>query len=64
VVQTILHTLGKSEELIEFVADRLGHDKRYAINSAKLQKLGWSPQYTFETGMTQTIQWYLDHKWW
>ncbi|MFE4706045.1 dTDP-glucose 4,6-dehydratase [Peribacillus simplex] len=65
VVKTIISALGKSEDLIEFVQDRLGHDKRYAIDSNKLQKLGWKPTYTFETGIAQTIKWYLDHKeWW
>lgn len=65
VVKTIISTLGKSEELIDFVTDRLGHDKRYAIAPDKLEKLGWVPEYNFETGIAQTIQWYLDNKdWW
>ena len=65
VVKTIISTLGKSEELIEFVTDRLGHDKRYAIDPTKLEQLGWKPTYTFESGIAQTIQWYLDNKeWW
>lgn len=64
VVQTIIKTLGKSEELIEFVTDRLGHDKRYAIDPTKLEKLGWKPAYTFETGIEQTINWYLANQWW
>lgn len=65
VVKTIISTLGKSEDLIQFVADRLGHDKRYAIDPTKLEKLGWKPSYIFETGIAQTIQWYLDNKeWW
>ncbi|MEC5270324.1 dTDP-glucose 4,6-dehydratase [Heyndrickxia coagulans] len=65
VVKTIIKTLGKSDDLIEFVKDRPGHDKRYAIDPSKLEKLGWKPTYTFETGISQTIQWYLDNKeWW
>ncbi len=65
VVKAIINTLGKSEDLIEFVKDRLGHDKRYAIDPTKLEQLGWKPTYTFETGIAQTIQWYLDNKeWW
>ncbi|XYG87615.1 dTDP-glucose 4,6-dehydratase [Heyndrickxia coagulans] len=65
VVKTIIKTLGKSEDLIEFVKDRPGHDKRYAIDPSKLEKLGWKPMYTFETGIAQTIQWYLNNKeWW
>ncbi|MEZ0482156.1 dTDP-glucose 4,6-dehydratase [Planococcus sp. SSTMD024] len=65
VVKTIIGTLGKPEELIEYVTDRLGHDKRYAIDPTKLEELGWKPTYTFETGIAQTIQWYLDNtEWW
>ncbi|MGV2939596.1 dTDP-glucose 4,6-dehydratase [Mesobacillus sp. LC4] len=65
VVKTIIKTLGKSETLIEFVKDRLGHDKRYAIDPTKLENLGWIPTYTFESGIAQTIQWYIDNKeWW
>jgi dTDP-glucose 4,6-dehydratase len=65
VVKTIINTLGKSEDLIEFVTDRLGHDRRYAIDPTKLEKLGWKPTYTFKTGIAQTIQWYLGNKeWW
>lgn len=65
VVQTIIKALDKSDELIEYVKDRLGHDKRYAIDPTKLEQLGWQPTYTFETGIEQTIQWYLDNKeWW
>ncbi|UQZ84330.1 dTDP-glucose 4,6-dehydratase 2 [Paenibacillus konkukensis] len=65
VVKTIIATLGKSEDLIEFVKDRLGHDKRYAIDPTKLEALGWKPNFKFETGIAQTIQWYLDNEeWW
>lgn len=65
VVKAIISTLDKSEDLIEFVQDRLGHDKRYAIDPTKLEQLGWKPTYTFETGIAHTIQWYLDNKeWW
>ena len=57
---------GKSyREQIVFVADRPGHDKRYAIDASKIKdKLGWHPQETFETGMKKTVQWYLDNDWW
>ena len=65
IVKLILKELGKDESLIEFVTDRLGHDRRYAIDSSKIQKeLGWSPYYTFETGIKETIQWYLDNLDW
>lgn len=66
VVKIILSELGKPETLIKFVDDRLGHDRRYAIDATKLRtKLGWNPKYKFEDGIKQTIQWYLDNKdWW
>ncbi|RAU93236.1 dTDP-glucose 4,6-dehydratase [Paenibacillus sp. YN15] len=65
VVKTIIQTLGKTDDLIEFVTDRLGHDKRYAIDPTKLEKLGWKPKYSFETGIAQTIQWYRENEdWW
>ena len=65
IVKLILSELGKDESLIEFVVDRLGHDKRYAIDSTKIQEeLGWNPKYTFEIGIKETIQWYLDNTEW
>lgn len=64
VVKTIIQALGKSEELIEFVDDRLGHDKRYAIDPSKIKELGWKPKFPFEIGIDQTIQWYVENKVW
>ena len=66
VVKTILKALGKPESLISYVTDRPGHDLRYAIDATKLEtELGWKPQYTFDTGIAQTIEWYLTHQeWW
>ena len=66
VVKTILKALDKPESLIKFVTDRPGHDLRYAIDPTKLEtELGWKPQYSFDTGIQQTIEWYLEHKdWW
>lgn len=65
VVKTIINHLGKTDDFIEFVQDRPAHDKRYAIDSSKIRKLGWVPKYTFETGIEQTVQWYIDNKqWW
>jgi len=54
------------EGLITYVADRPGHDVRYAIDASKIEReLGWTSQETFETGMRKTVQWYLDNKeWW
>ena len=66
VVKTILKKLGKDESLIEYVKDRPGHDLRYAIDPTKITtKLGWKPKYNFDTGIEQTIEWYLNNKpWW
>lgn len=66
VVETILDALGKPRSLISYVEDRAGHDMRYAIDPTKMEKeLGWEPKYHYETGIKQTIQWYLDNeKWW
>ena len=65
IVKTILKQLGKSEDLIEFVADRKGHDLRYAIDSSKVEKeLGWKRSYTFEEGIKETIDWYVANQDW
>ncbi|MGN0242593.1 MAG: dTDP-glucose 4,6-dehydratase [Lachnospiraceae bacterium] len=66
VVKTILSALGKPETLIRYVKDRPGHDMRYAIDPTKMEtQLGWKPVYHFDTGIAQTIEWYLNHKeWW
>ena len=65
VVKLILHYLGKSEILIQFVQDRLGHDRRYAIDHSKITtELGWTPIYTFEEGIEQTINWYIEKRYW
>jgi dTDP-glucose 4,6-dehydratase len=66
IVKTILEQLGKPESLIKYVKDRPGHDRRYAIDATKLRtELGWKPKYTFETGIKQTIDWYLNNQeWW
>ncbi|MDO5111442.1 MAG: dTDP-glucose 4,6-dehydratase [Clostridia bacterium] len=65
IVKLILETLKKPESLITYVKDRPGHDRRYAIDNTKITtQLGWSPRYTFEDGMKETIQWYLDNQTW
>ena len=66
VVKTILEALDKPEALIQYVADRPGHDRRYAIDPKKIEReLGWKPLYTFESGIEETIRWYLDNEdWW
>lgn len=65
VVKAILKQLGKSEDLIEFVSDRKGHDLRYAIDSSKIEReLGWERTYTFEEGIKETVNWYVEHQDW
>ncbi|WP_225986273.1 dTDP-glucose 4,6-dehydratase [Psychrobacillus glaciei] len=62
IVKLILNALNKSESLIEFVQDRLGHDRRYAVDNSKISKeLSWFPSYSFEEGIVETIHWYLDN---
>jgi dTDP-glucose 4,6-dehydratase len=66
IVKLILQNLGKPESLITYVKDRPGHDRRYAIDSSKIQReLGWHPSYTFEQGIAETIKWYMNNQaWW
>jgi dTDP-glucose 4,6-dehydratase len=66
IVKLILKLLGKTEEQITYVKDRPGHDRRYAIDSTKIQsELGWKPSVDFETGIMQTIKWYVENeRWW
>ena len=65
IVRLILRELDKPESLIAHVQDRPGHDRRYAIDNTKITKeLDWKPKYTFEQGIRETIQWYLNHSEW
>lgn len=66
VVKTVLSELGKSEDLITYVTDRPGHDRRYAIDPTKIHnELGWLPATPFEEGIKRTVKWYLEHRsWW
>jgi dTDP-glucose 4,6-dehydratase len=65
IVKLILQELNKPESLIEYVKDRLGHDRRYAIDPKKIEaELGWQPKYKFEDGIKATIKWYLDNLSW
>lgn len=65
IVKTLLKILGKSDDLIEYVTDRKGHDRRYAINASKIKReLGWEPKYNFDDGIKQTVEWYLNNDAW
>jgi dTDP-glucose 4,6-dehydratase len=66
VVQAILDRLEKPHSLIRLVTDRLGHDRRYAIDFSKIEReLGWKPSVSFEEGISRTVEWYLTHQeWW
>lgn len=65
VIRRILNELSKDEGLISFVADRPGHDRRYAIDATKLmQATGWKPETAFEEGLAKTVRWYVEHREW
>jgi dTDP-glucose 4,6-dehydratase len=64
ITKMILAALGKSEDLIERVADRPGHDFRYSIDSSKIKALGWSPSHNFEEALRETVDWYVNNRWW
>ena len=66
IIKLILQNLNKGEELIQYVKDRPGHDRRYAIDSTKIQsQLGWKPEFQFDSAIQKTIDWYLKNKnWW
>jgi len=65
-IHALLDILGKPQSLMTFVPDRLGHDRRYALDATKItQELGWEPNHSFEEALTITVNWYLDHElWW
>ena len=62
ITHMILDLLGKPESLITYVEDRLGHDLRYSLDSTKTKKLGWKPEWSFEDGLKQTVEWYRDNR--
>jgi dTDP-glucose 4,6-dehydratase len=64
ITRSILKELGKPESLINYVKDRLGHDRRYSLDCAKIRKLGWRSTHTFEEALKTTIQWYIENEWW
>jgi len=63
IVEKILNIMGKSNNLIEYVGDRPGHDKRYSVDSSKIQnQIGWKPKYNFEQALKETVEWYLQNQ--
>lgn len=63
--RAILRELGKGEEMIDWVKDRLGHDRRYSLDCTKIKKeLGWQPRHDFKKALKETIQWYKNNEWW
>jgi len=64
ITNLILGELGKGEDSIEFVKDRPGHDKRYALDTSKIEKLGWKPESKFGEALKHTVKWYKENEWW
>lgn len=64
ITKFMLSRLGKSDDLIKYVPDRLGHDWRYSLDCTKLKKLGWEPSFKLENALNETIDWYVDNHWW
>jgi dTDP-glucose 4,6-dehydratase len=62
--ERILSLLGQDESMIEPVADRLGHDRRYSIDTAKVRALGWSPARELDEALAATVEWYRANRWW
>jgi dTDP-glucose 4,6-dehydratase len=63
-VDKLLALLGHGEEMVEYVADRLGHDRRYSVDIAKITALGWKRQRTLDEALAETVEWYRDNRWW
>jgi len=64
VTYAILDLLGKPRTLINYVEDRLGHDRRYSVDTTKARALGWQPRKSFEEGLKETVDWYANNRWW
>ena len=64
ITTSILKMVGKDESMIEYVKDRLGHDLRYSLDCSKLNDLGWNPEYDFDEALLETVNWYVENKWW
>lgn len=60
----LLAILGKPETLLQYITDRPGHDRRYALNVDKIKGLGWRPRHDFDSALERTVRWYVDNEWW
>jgi dTDP-glucose 4,6-dehydratase len=63
-VDKLLALVGPGEELVEYVTDRLGHDRRYSVDIAKITALGWKRERTLDEALAATVEWYRDNRWW
>jgi dTDP-glucose 4,6-dehydratase len=63
-VDRLLNLTGYDETMVELVADRLGHDRRYSIDSTRIRELGWAPRHDFEKALEETVAWYRENRWW
>jgi dTDP-glucose 4,6-dehydratase len=64
ITEQILDLLGKPRDLVTFVTDRLGHDRRYSLDCSGIRALGWKPEHDFHSALAETVQWYCDNRWW
>ncbi len=64
ITEIILRELNKPKSLMTFVKDRLGHDRRYSLDCTKIRNMGWQPSHSFDEAMHDTIQWYVQNRWW
>jgi dTDP-glucose 4,6-dehydratase len=62
--ERILAAVGANEDMIEYVEDRLGHDRRYSIDCSKVRALGWKPERDLGEALEATVEWYRDNRWW
>ncbi len=64
VANKLLKIFNKNEDCLKYVKDRPGHDRRYAVDWSKLNRIGWEPKYTFDKGLEETVKWYKENEWW
>jgi len=62
--ELVCEIVGAGEEMIEYVPDRLGHDRRYSVDTTRVRALGWAPEREFRAALEATVAWYRDHRWW